>query len=67
MELSMIEIEGVVYLTAAEASRYLSISRCMFYNNVRGKVLAYELKFRKRPMYKKSELEAMRVAHPLAS
>jgi hypothetical protein len=63
----MIEIEDVVYLTAAEASRYLRISRCMFYNNVRRNVVAYNLKFRKRPMYKRSELEMFRVAQPLAS
>lgn len=57
----MIEVNGETYLTASGAARYLGITRCMFYNNVKARIQVYEFKPRRRSLYKRSELEPFRI------
>jgi hypothetical protein len=63
----MIELDGEVYHTAASAARYLSITRFMFYYNVKAKVQAYEKEGCRRLLYKQSELTKFRSIKQVAS
>ena len=56
--------DGEVYYTASEAAKYLHISRCMFYYNVKANVQAYKFGASRRLLYKRSELEPFRCIQP---
>lgn len=53
-------IEGETYLTAAEAARYLGISRPTFHQNVRPYISEYQLGAFRRTYYRQSELDRFR-------
>jgi hypothetical protein len=62
-EISMIEIAGEVYCTATGAAKYLNITRFMFYYNVKDRITAYQFPVRRKPLYKRSELEPFRIVN----
>jgi hypothetical protein len=53
-------VDGETYLTAAEASRYLGISRPTFHQNVRPYISEYKLGAFKRTYYRQPELDRFR-------
>jgi hypothetical protein len=56
---------GEKYLTAAEASKHLGISRDTFYRSVKARLEQYNLGVFKRPFYKQSDLDALQGPHPV--
>jgi excisionase family DNA binding protein len=59
-------IDNETYYTAAEAARYLHISRDTFYENVKGKLQPYQHGFRKRVYYRESDLDKLQNVHPIS-
>lgn len=59
-----IKIDEETYYTAAEAARYLSISRDTFYRNVRDKIQIYKHGALKRDYFRQSELDKFRGISP---
>jgi excisionase family DNA binding protein len=60
-----VEVEGETYFTAAEAARYLGVSRETFYNNTRSSLQQYKFGVLKRVYYRKSDLDKLRTARPI--
>lgn len=58
-------IDNETYYTAAEAARYLNISRDTFYENVKDKLQPYQHGFRKRVYYRQSDLDKLQSVHPI--
>jgi excisionase family DNA binding protein len=52
------------YYTAAEAARYLGISRDTFYRNVRDRLRVYKHGALRRDYFLQSELDRFRGVHP---
>lgn len=53
-------IDGETYLSAAEAAKYLSISRPTFYQNIQPHISEYKHGALKRIYYRQSDLEKYR-------
>jgi excisionase family DNA binding protein len=65
IRISRLEMEEKEYMTEAEACSYLGISRGTLNNFVKRKLLnKYEQKVRRRVLYKKSEMDALRNIEP---
>jgi hypothetical protein len=58
-------VDGETYYTAAEAARYLHISRDTFYGNVKAKLQPYKHGALKRVYYRQSDLDALQGLHPI--
>ncbi|MBO0777243.1 MAG: helix-turn-helix domain-containing protein [Ktedonobacteraceae bacterium] len=56
---------GETYYTAAEASKFLGVSRDTFYRSVRDRLQAYQLGVLKRTYYKLSDLQALKGVRPV--
>lgn len=63
----MLNMDTEVYLMAKEASCFLGISRTTFYQDYKRDLQAYRVGRRKRLHYKRSDLERIRNASPVAS
>ncbi len=59
-----IEVDGEIYYTAAEAARYLHISRDTFYRNVKNKLQSYKHGALRREYFLRSELKKYSGVHP---
>lgn len=59
-----IQIDGETYYTAAEAARYLGISRDTFYRNVREKIQVYKHGALRRDYFRQSELDKFKGIYP---
>lgn len=59
-----IQIGGETYYTAAEAARYLGISRDTFYRNVRAKLQVYKHGALRRDYFRQSELDKFKGIYP---
>jgi len=62
-----LEVEGETYYMAAEAARYLGVSRETFYNNTKGLLQPYKFGVLKRIYYRKSDLDRLKTARPIDS
>jgi excisionase family DNA binding protein len=58
-------VDGETYYTAAEAARYLHISRDTFYENVKDRLQPYKHGVRKRKYYRQSDLDKLQSIHPI--
>lgn len=57
----MVEFDGEIYLIATKAAKYIGISRCQFYSNVKPYVHPHKIGGRRRLHYRRSDLEQFRV------
>lgn len=55
-----VEINGETYFTAAEAARYVGVSRPTFYSNIHPQIAEYRHGAFKRVYYRKTEVEKFR-------
>lgn len=53
-------IDGETYLSAAEAAKYLGISRPTFYQNIQPRIPEYKHGALKRTYYRQSDLDTFR-------
>ncbi len=53
-------IDGEIYLSAAEAAKYLGISRPTFYQNIQPHIAEYKHGALRRIYYRQSDLDAVR-------
>jgi excisionase family DNA binding protein len=60
-----LEVEGETYYTAAEAAKFLGISRDTFYRTVRAQLIPYQVGVLKRTYYKQSDLEKLKGVRPV--
>lgn len=60
-----ITVDGEEYLTAAEVSKHLGVSRDTFYKSVRNRLKAYKLGVLRRNYYKKADVNALQGARPV--
>ncbi len=59
------EINGVIYYTAAEAARYLGVSRDAFTRNVKPHLQSYKHGALRREYFRQSDLDAYRGIRPV--
>lgn len=59
-----LEIDGEKYYTAAEAARYLGISRDTFYRNVKDNLRPYKHGALKRDYFRQSDLDRYKGIYP---
>jgi excisionase family DNA binding protein len=59
-----LEINGEIYYTAAEAARYLDVSRDTFYRNVKDKLQVYRHGALRREYFRQSDLDRYRGIYP---
>jgi excisionase family DNA binding protein len=59
-----IEAEGETYYTAAEAARYLGVSRETFYQNTKNLLKTYQIGVLKRTYYRKSDIDQLKGVRP---
>ena len=62
-----VETDGETYYTAAEAARYLGVSRETFYQNTKNLLKPYKVGVLKRTFYRKSDLDQLKGARPAYS
>lgn len=60
-----VEQNGETYYTAAEAAKFLGVSRDTFYRTVRAQLTPYQVGVLKRIHYKQSDLETLRGVRPV--
>lgn len=60
-----VERNGEIYHTAAEASKFLGISRDTFYRTIRARLTPYQMGMLNRTLYKQSDLEALKDVRPV--
>lgn len=59
-----IEADGETYYTAAEAARYLDVSRETFYQNTKDLLKTYKVGVLKRTFYRKSDIDQLKGVRP---
>lgn len=60
-----VEQNGEIYHSAAEAAKFLGISRDTFYRTVRARLTPYQVGVLKRTHYKQSDLEVLKGVRPV--